>query len=78
MDNNNIWRELLYKHWGKLLGGILFLIVGIIFLRYGFLKTLFLLLMTALGIYIGGRKLDGNQDLRDYFGDLWPPRRNRS
>jgi uncharacterized membrane protein len=74
----NNWRDLLYKHWGKISGGIIFFIVGIIYLKYGFLKTIFLLVMTALGIYIGGRKLDGNQDLRDYIGDLWPPRRNRS
>lgn len=72
------WRDLLFKHWGKILGGIFFFVVGIIYLKYGFLKTVFLLAMTALGIYLGGRKLDGNHDFRDYVGDFWPPRRNRS
>lgn len=78
MDYNNIWRELLGRHRGKIIGGILFFLLGIIFLKYGIVKTLFLLLITALGIYIGGRQLDGDQDIHDFLGDLWPNRRNRS
>ncbi len=78
MDNKAYWRELLSKHWGKVLGGILFFVIGIIYLKYGFLRTIFLLVMTALGIYIGGRKLDGSQDIQDYIAYIWPVRRNRS
>ena len=78
MDYRDFWRDLAGKHLGKLLGGIIFFLVGILYLKYGLLKTLFLLLITALGVFIGGRKLDGNQDLQDFLKDIWPFRRNRS
>lgn len=78
MDYRDIWRELLNRHLGKILGGILFFLLGIIYLKFGFLRTLFLLLITALGIYIGGSKLDGSREIQDYLGSLWPVRRYRS
>ncbi len=78
MDYRDIWRELINRHLGKILGGILFFLLGIIYLKFGFLRTLFLLLITALGIYIGGSKLDGSREIQDYLGSLWPVRRYRS
>ena len=78
MDNGIIWRELLYRHWGKVLGGLLFLVMGIIYLHYGFWRTLFLLLMTVLGVYLGGKMLDKNEDFHVFIRDLWPFHRNRS
>ncbi len=78
MDYKDIWRDFFSRHWGKILGGILFFLIGIIYLKYGFIRTLFLLVITCLGIYIGGKKLDGSRDIQDFLGDLWPIRRNRS
>ncbi len=77
MDNNSIWMNLISKHWGKIIGGLLGLIIGIIFLNFGFLKTIFLLFIVTVGIYLGGRQLDGNSDLKSFFDDLWPSGRNR-
>ncbi len=77
MSNGNAWLELLSRHWGKILGCALGFIIGLIIIKYGFLQGGFLLAMAALGLYIGGRQVDGNEDLRDYLGDFWPPRRSR-
>jgi uncharacterized membrane protein len=78
MDYRDFWQDLTGRHLGKLVGGILFFLIGILYLKYGLLRTLFLLLLTALGIFIGGRKLDGNQDLQDFLKGIWPIRRSRS
>ncbi len=71
MGSTDFWLDLLAKHWGKVLGGFLGLVVGVIFLKYGFLRTVFLLLMVAGGIYLGGRRLDGSIAWRNFFKSLW-------
>lgn len=71
MGSTDFWLDLLAKHWGKILGGFLGLVVGVIFLKYGFLRTVFLLLMVAGGIYAGGRRIDGSVVWRNFFKSMW-------
>ncbi len=46
-------RELLYRHWRKIAGGLIGLLVALIFISFGFLAGLFLIICIAAGVYIG-------------------------
>ncbi len=46
-------RELFYRHWRKIAGGIIGLLVALIFISFGFLAGLFLIICIAAGVYIG-------------------------
>jgi uncharacterized membrane protein len=55
------WAEIMgaiSRNWGKLLGAVLGLIVGIIIVSFGFWKAIFLVICLALGYFVGSR-LDG-------------------
>jgi len=59
-------QEILRKHPGKVVGIILGLIYGLIAIRYGFFKSLFVVICAALGYYIG-KRLDDKIDFKDLF-----------
>ncbi|MCK9222867.1 MAG: DUF2273 domain-containing protein [Limnochordia bacterium] len=54
---------------GKVLGAILGLVTGLLFLRYGFFRTLLVLLCIAIG-YVIGRRLDSGQEFTDFLDRL--------
>lgn len=65
-------RELLVfflAHKGRVLGAIFGLIAGILLLKYGFWKTLLVLICTVFGYFIG-RRLDAGQELGDFLQRL--------
>jgi len=47
--------EFFYEHWRKILGGVVGLIVALIFITFGFLSGLFIIICVGIGIYIGYR-----------------------
>jgi len=47
--------EFILKHIGEVIGGVIGLIFAIFVLIFGFLKTLFIFLCIAAGVFIGGR-----------------------
>lgn len=59
-------------HRGKIIGGILGLIIAIIIISLGFLKAVFVILCTVLGYYIG-KLIDNKEDIRDILDKILPP-----
>jgi uncharacterized membrane protein len=49
------WWNLMSRHWGKLLGGLLGLIFALLVLKYGWWGALFIIACTAVGIFAGWR-----------------------
>ncbi len=61
----NILSELLIKHRGKTIGITLGLIASILFVSFGFWKTIFIAICIGLG-YLLGKSIDDDKDM-----DLW-------
>ena len=66
-------REIWQKHPGKAIGAAGGLIFGLLAVKYGLLKTLFIALCAAAGYYLG-KRLDERVGLRDLFSDLFRER----
>ncbi len=61
----NILSELLVKHRGKTIGIVLGLIASILFVSFGFWKTIFVAICIGLG-YLLGKNVDDDKDI-----ELW-------
>lgn len=70
----NFW-EYLGRHWGKVCGGLAGLIVGLMMLHYGVLKSLIIIAFITLGVVIGWR-LDTDENIRRYLERLFSNRDN--
>lgn len=68
-----ILQEIIRKHLGKAAGIMLGLIYGLLAIKYGFFKALFVVICAALGYYIG-KRLDEKVDLREIFSRLFRER----
>ena len=71
-----MWQDILRKlfmtsRW-RIIGATVGLVVGILFLLLGFVRTVFLLLCIGIGFYIG-YKMDAGEDLVDLLDNLLPP-----
>lgn len=62
------------EHRGKAIGILLGLIASVLFVSYGFWKTLFVILCIAAG-YIIGKKIDEDVDLELWLKNLFRPRK---
>ena len=60
----------LTEHRGKALGIILGLIASILFISYGFWRTIFIIFCIFLG-YVIGKKLDENANLETWIKNLF-------
>lgn len=69
MDFFSEWLE---QHRGKIIGGILGLVAGIIIITLGFFKALFIVLCSIGGFYIGNI-IDNNISIRDIIDKILPP-----
>ncbi|HOB87167.1 MAG TPA: DUF2273 domain-containing protein [Bacillota bacterium] len=72
MTELNLW-NLFIKHSGKIIGGLLGLLIAVLMLKYGFWKTLFILIAVGVGIFLGWR-LDLNDGVRGLLDRLFSPR----
>ncbi|HHX78050.1 MAG TPA: DUF2273 domain-containing protein [Firmicutes bacterium] len=70
----NLIFDFLDRNWGKVIGGLLGLILGILFLKYGFWRTILLILIVTLGVYAGDKYLDSNS-FHDFIDRFRPSRR---
>lgn len=61
---------ILTEHRGKTIGILLGLIAAILFINYGFWRTLFIILCIALG-YCIGKILDDNKNVEDWVKELF-------
>ncbi|HHW74770.1 MAG TPA: DUF2273 domain-containing protein [Firmicutes bacterium] len=68
----NFW-DFLSRHWGKIIGGLAGLIIALMMIHYGVLKSLIIFAFIALGIVIGWR-LDLDENIRRYFERLFSSR----
>lgn len=59
-------------HRGKIIGGLIGFIFGILFLLAGFWKTLVILFCTLIGLIIGSR-WDINDDIKHLLDRILPP-----
>lgn len=71
-----MWNEILNDLWrvyrGRLLGSVFGLFIGAMFLIFGFLQTIFLLICISAGFFIGN-KIDKKEDLLEWLDRLLPP-----
>jgi len=56
----------------EIIGGIVGLIIGIIIITLGFFKTIFVILCTVLGYYIG-KNVDKKDDILNLLDKILPP-----
>jgi uncharacterized membrane protein len=66
-----VFRQFVAEHWGKIIGGLAGLIVGLVFIIFGFWRSLFIFLCVGLGVYLG-MILDRNESLRGLLQRIWP------
>lgn len=57
-------KELIFKHKGAFLGGLLGLIIAVLILIIGFWKALLVLLLVGIGIVLG-MAIDGNNMIKN-------------
>ncbi|UNC92548.1 DUF2273 domain-containing protein [Candidatus Contubernalis alkaliaceticus] len=69
------WNELLIENMGKILGAVAGLILGFIFLRFGFLKGSFIMVCMVLGIYLGA-VMEKSHNWENFLENLWPPNKH--
>jgi len=58
------------ENWRKLLGGLLGLLVAVIFVLFGFWKGLFIIFCVLAGILAGGM-IEKSEGLQNFFNRLW-------
>lgn len=66
-----VLRQFLAEHWGKVIGGLLGLVVGLAIILFGFWRTLFIFFCIALGTY-AGKLFDRNERLQGLLNRFWP------
>lgn len=69
----DLLRDIFQKHPGKIIGGFLGLIFGLLAIKYGLIKTLFIAACAVLGYYLG-KRLDEHVGLKDIFTNLFKER----
>jgi len=72
-DIKNFMEAVWKNHRGKFIGTMAGFFIGLCVLVFGFFKTLFVLLCTVIGLYIGG-KVDNHEDLLRLLEKLIPTR----
>ncbi len=55
---------------GKVIGGLIGLLVALIITLFGFWKGIFIIISVLAGVYIGGR-LEKNDELRSLLSRFW-------
>lgn len=71
-----VWQQLAKHFQGKnpgTIGAIIGLSLGLSLILFGFLNTLFLLLLTAAGYYLGARYFSDRETIRNWLDKLLPP-----
>ncbi len=79
-DNKNLFSALLdgLKTGGAGKTGALFaFILALLIVIFGFLKTLFILIVTLLGYYIGVRYFSNQKTIKELLDRIFPPGRFR-
>lgn len=62
----NLFRIIFERHRGKAIGIILGLVASILFITYGFWRTIFVIVCIALGFFIG-KEIDENKNFDQWL-----------
>ncbi len=71
-----IWQQLSEQFKGRhpgVTGAIIGLLLALSLVIFGFFKTLFILLMTGLGYFLGSRYFNDRETIRSWLDKLLPP-----
>ncbi len=70
---NDYFYRVLNEHWGKVLGGVVGLIIALLLVIFGFWRGLFIIICVLAGVYVGSR-YEKSEEVRDFFRRLWQGR----
>jgi len=62
--DSTFFKDLLLNNWGKILGAVCGLLIGLLFIWYGFWKTLLILLCLTGGVLLG-IQLEKNENFKN-------------
>jgi len=60
----------IYENWGKVLGGLIGLVVALLIIVFGFWSGLFIIACVLAGIFLGGR-IEKQENLRKIVNIFW-------
>lgn len=66
-------RDLIENHRGKLLGALFGLVFALMIIRFGFWWSLFIAVFVFVGYWVGKRMDDHKEDLVDVLDKFLPP-----
>lgn len=66
-------RENLHRGGPGYTGAVVAFVIALLWVRFGFFKMLFVLLLTALGYYVGIRYFSDRETMKRYLDKLFPP-----
>lgn len=69
---NSVLRRVLILYRGRIIGTLVGLLFALVYLHFGFFRTLFIVVCATAGYYVGVR-LDADEDLRSLLERLLPP-----
>jgi uncharacterized membrane protein len=69
--------EQLKTHNSAWIGALIGLILGLFLILFGFWETLFILILTGVGYYIGKKFFSNKEDLKELLDRILPPGRFR-
>ncbi|MCL5047076.1 MAG: DUF2273 domain-containing protein [Actinobacteria bacterium] len=69
----DVFRDLLENHRGKILGGLIGLVFALMIIRFGFFWSIFIGVCVLVGYLIGKRMDDNKEDLVDVLDKFLPP-----
>jgi uncharacterized membrane protein len=66
----NLFRIIFEQHRGKAIGILLGLLASILFISYGFWRTIFIIVCIALGFFIG-KEIDENKNFDQWLKQIF-------
>ena len=69
--------DLKTNHPAAWIGGSVGFLLGLFLILFGFWKTLFIIILTGAGFYIGKKFLSNKDDLKELLDKILPPGRFR-
>ena len=66
----NLFRIIFEQHRGKAIGVLLGLLASILFISYGFWRTIFIIVCIALGFFIG-KEIDENKNFDQWLKQIF-------
>lgn len=69
--------EELKTHNSAFIGGSVGFLLGLFLILFGFGKTLFLIILTGVGYYVGKKFFSNKEDLKELLDKILPPGRFR-